>query len=749
VTWTVSNQNLAGLTTDEDNAAILTGITAGQVTLTASAEGVTAQEQVTILSSSSYPVGTAVWSAPPPAGFSVIQLAQAVPSAGGPDLYSISTSSDGTQSIIQALRADGEQLWQTTMPTMLNNAVPDGFGGLIVTTCVSGSPLTVVDLDATGQPVWQVQSAQVRGYGYICYAPQIAVDGSGVAYIAEPTNAGLPSITEAYPNTSIQSFQFPPSIVNNTAIQCCVGPPMVNTDGTMYVEYEVRTTSNNIITSDMLYLYNSANGQSTLLSSTSQDEALLPGPIIPDGLGGVLVTWTISPSHSVLQYPYQAADVTNGVVGTPYNLPFSPQSVAFGQSPTLVLGENGLAFATDGVDAVNGPVVASFNVSSGAVNWSYRAGTQSTLTIVAVISDGSLAVNDSQLGVTQLDTGGNPTQLTGALGGVPQYSWGGNWYVQGSQSASQLLQLSAVDSADPWAAPYGGASRNGSPVALCPCLQQSTASGPSARNEGEPTPQPEGGALGETPPPSPANCFICTLPPPNPPQVITSCLTFVASGPTYLILVGDAGLQGHNLADLPSLAAQQKANDLQGQGDNVIACRVSTIQDFNAALTTNGFIAGDVIYYGHSGLRGFGTPVTQYASLIFVGQGTGDNTNIGAYNIALLCPPPGCKIDTILSSNTAIRINGCQAGETVLGYYTSPHIQTSIAQLISNQLRRGVYAYDVGAYYSHLDAAHDLYFDGKDPITGKIRLVSDNLPMYAIPQGAPGKKPPAIAFTPH
>jgi hypothetical protein len=102
-----------------------------------------------------------------------------------------------------------------------------------VTTCASGSPLTVMDLDATGQPVWQVQSAEVSGYGYICYAPQIAVDGNGVAYIAEPTNAGLPSVTLAYPSGYISSFQFQPSTVNNTEIPCCVGPPMVNTDGTM------------------------------------------------------------------------------------------------------------------------------------------------------------------------------------------------------------------------------------------------------------------------------------------------------------------------------------------------------------------------------------------------------------------------------------------------------------------------------------------------------------------------------------
>src|SRR6202035_2194723 len=114
----------------------------------------------------------------------------------------------------------------------------------------------------------------------------------------------------------------------------------------------------------------------------------LPGRIIPDGQGGILATWTISPSNPpVPQYPYQAVDVVGGVVGTPYNLPFSPTTVTFGQSPTLVLGENGVAFATNSTDAVNGPVVASFNLSSGAVNWTYQAATQYTLALIAA-SDG-------------------------------------------------------------------------------------------------------------------------------------------------------------------------------------------------------------------------------------------------------------------------------------------------------------------------------------------------------------------------
>jgi len=188
---------------------------------------------------------------------------------------------------------------------------------------------------------------------------------------------------------------------------------MVNTDGNMYVEYEQRTLINSVITSDYLYLYHSDNVlQPILLSSTTQNEALLPGPIIPDGQGGAIATWTISPSNPpVPQYPYQAADVMNGVLGTPFNLPFSPQSVSFQQSPILVLGENGAAFASGQTTAADGVTqvsqIASFNLTSGTPNWTYQATAGDTLTIVEATYDGGITINDSNTGVIQLDANGS------------------------------------------------------------------------------------------------------------------------------------------------------------------------------------------------------------------------------------------------------------------------------------------------------------------------------------------------------
>jgi hypothetical protein len=298
VGWTVSDPNLASVTTDEDNKATLTALAAGQVTLTANAEGTTAQEQVTILATGSYPPGTPVWSAPAVAGFSPLQIAQAVPTADGPDLYSVQISNDGTQSVLQALTAQGQQLWQTTLPAPLNrNSVPDGVGGLIVEewdTCLpqQANPLTVVDLDPIlGQPTWSIQAAGIQqgnGVAY-CYghgndAPQIAVRGDGVVIVSEPTNNGFPPLTAVGPGGQF-AYPIPTSSDTENGItifpQCCMGPPMVNTDGTAYVEYEVRDIVNQIITSDTLYLFqiNPDNSfGSKVLSSTTQNQALLGRP---------------------------------------------------------------------------------------------------------------------------------------------------------------------------------------------------------------------------------------------------------------------------------------------------------------------------------------------------------------------------------------------------------------------------------------------------------------------------------------
>jgi hypothetical protein len=91
------------------------------------------------------------------------------------------------------------------------------------------------------------------------------------------------------------------------------------------------------------------------------------------------------------------------------------------------------------------------------------------------------------------------------------------------------------------------------------------------------------------------------------------------------------------------------------------------------------------------------------------------------------------------------------AGKPIKDYYVG---FTSIAQRISNWVQRGVYAYDVGTYFSQQDADHDTHFNGLDPIivNGQVQYVSRklprSLPMYMIPEGVPGHKPPYKPFEP-
>src|SRR5207302_8732493 len=67
-----------------------------------------------------------------------------------------------------------------------------------------------------------------------------------------------------------------------------------------------------------------------------------------------------------------------------------------------------------------------------------------------------------------------------------------------------------------------------------------------------------------------------------------------------------------------NLSGQTQANSLQAQGHAVVACRVSTVQHVEQALTLTGLtFDGNVIFFGHAGvLRIPGT--SSYYSLLSI-----------------------------------------------------------------------------------------------------------------------------------
>jgi hypothetical protein len=217
-------------------------------------------------------------------------------------------------------------------------------------------------------------------------------------------------------------------------------------------------------------------------------------------------------------------------------------------------------------------------------------------------------------------------------------------------------------------------------------------------------------------------------------------------------LVGDPGYDTHNVRQNFNLAAQTEANYRQSQGNNVAACRVSSVENVATALTNNGLIGGGVIYFGHSGPFGPVDPVTHRAlwsiSVLSVGEATGDDTNVSFRNVADLsvvqtayAGPTGQT--NIIGPNAALLLNGCRAATTIYDHYAL--FETSIAQLISNKTQRGVYAYDKGTYFSLKDVAHATSRNW----TGEPNPLPANIPMYLIPEGTPGRKPSPILKMPN
>lgn len=504
-TWTASDSNVATITTD--SSPILTGVAGGQVMLTANVDGVTAQAQVTISSLASFPDGTVLWATPPVAGFTPLEFDYAVPTRTGPAVYSLQSSSDGTQTLVQALTYDGQQIWQNTLPKLAGPTVPDVFGGLVaIEACDSGNniPTNIVDLDvSTGQVAWQLPIPTSFNGSPVCLAPpRIAIRHDGAVVVAMPQQISPPVWVLDGKSGAVKSN---PPIPASTAtdgfgqVFTCdcltpVGQPAVDGDGSILLEYEVRQIPYppTTVSSSLWLLRIALDGTTTTTQLSSSSSAnLFPGIATPDGSGNVVATWTIvPPSQPAAAQPYQAAYVSSGSVAATYALPMAPTQVSNGPDGLpfnfpLVLGENGTAFASYGSNIV------SFDRAAGAVHWSYPAPTQSGLSILsATVGSGLAAKIIDQTGaetILQLDSTGAGT-IGNSGGSQFRFSWEGSWnaYSNGSFAGVSGSQVPVAGTF--WA--LGGGNHSGNGMAVEQVLtnqpqgvvKQLSASGPVVGN---------------------------------------------------------------------------------------------------------------------------------------------------------------------------------------------------------------------------------------------------------------------------
>jgi hypothetical protein len=108
VSWSISDPG--SFQVDQGDELSITAKQAGDFRISARSGDLSAEAAVTVMEGDKLPVGTKIWSSGTAPGCKSTKLTQAMPSAGGPDMYEQSQCADGDY--ITALTADGIQLWR-------------------------------------------------------------------------------------------------------------------------------------------------------------------------------------------------------------------------------------------------------------------------------------------------------------------------------------------------------------------------------------------------------------------------------------------------------------------------------------------------------------------------------------------------------------------------------------------------------------------------------------------------------------
>jgi hypothetical protein len=491
--WTVSNTSLATISTD--TSPILTAVAPGQVTLTAAIGNVTAQAQVTILTGTSFPVGTALWSAPTIAGFTTQQIVQAVPtSANTPDLFAL--DEDANQNLlVRSFTGDGQQLWQVLLPASqinateipgLTQAMGDRYGGLFLFGLAQdNSEMTMLDLDGqTGGVVWQFSEPFIYSQGAIgsdggIYSMNYGFGVPSVTLVRFDPNSGQQTQIASLPNGSETSVCG--SAVSSDFRLALATNPLIDGNGNIFTEYAVSgllqvdcspaSTSNTQTGAVLKVAPNGSTSTANLYSYSKScngpgdcpiDSYSLTG-FVPDGQGGVLAGWSvISAASGVTSY-----NITNTSSSSTY-----PSPSAGYLTGNIVLGEDGNVFLTDG------STVFVSDPNSGAVHWTYQP-SQGVNSIFAV-HGGGVSIFDNQMNQTTVDSSGNAgSPLSFAFSSIQPSVLG---TLNGIAPTGNLALISApvIDFADGgWDAAFGSLQKSGAseplpylaPLPSCPGAQ--------------------------------------------------------------------------------------------------------------------------------------------------------------------------------------------------------------------------------------------------------------------------------------
>jgi hypothetical protein len=180
-----------------------------------------------------------------------------------------------------------------------------------------------------------------------------------------------------------------------------------------------------------------------------------PNLVIPDGQGGALAAWT----DFLNSCNFNVSHVTSQGIMT-YPLPLNTSCNTIG-TPTMVLGENGTAFATNGSNLV------SFDINSGQVSWSYAVPAEYTFSIITSVTGNSLVGKITDQNTIDTIISFDPTGIAvqDTWTGTNVSYWAGNSYPASSSAgvttySANLVQFSSSPLFEPSSSGTNQAAQN-------------------------------------------------------------------------------------------------------------------------------------------------------------------------------------------------------------------------------------------------------------------------------------------------
>lgn len=454
-TWTVDNSSVA--TISADSSPLLTGISGGQLTLTATVGNISAQTQVTVLGNGvTLSTGSILWSSPGISGTDSLQIIPVVHTSGSnADVISLDEDGPGRY-LLREFTGSGKQIWQNALSGILiggggvyGDYPITGFGDSSGGVILAGSQ-GFMDIDgATGSPAWRsdfpIETGARTTTGAVgqdgsIYSLHWSPSDSQVTLVRVDPDSGHAAPIVILPPNSYMVPIFPGIYIPGGDEW---NPPMVAEDGTIYAEY----ADQSVFPQDGYLLQVSPNG--TMSSQLLSHNFGAGGTIIPDGQGGVLVAWTVGHGGYAGDYFYRVLDTKSGAT---YTFRTQTPNTAWTISLNLVLGGDGTGYATDGV------TIWAFNPisGSGTANWTSQL-PQWVLSMFA-IQPGGVFVVDGNWDALQIDSGGTTTMIGSPtiVPYIPVVSALGYWYVPVSSGqanvagASQFVLPVTVDVTSPW-----------------------------------------------------------------------------------------------------------------------------------------------------------------------------------------------------------------------------------------------------------------------------------------------------------